>query len=75
MRSNYNIEVVRRVTSSSMKDYVDPRERSKLNFTSGFNEKGFSFLMEDTYFSVDDYESLFKITEQHAKRLDKALKS
>lgn len=34
---------------------------------SGFNEKGFTFLMEDTYFTVDDYLKLYnqdnKITD------------
>ena len=26
---------------------------------SGFNEKGYTFLMEDTYFTVDDYLKLY----------------
>lgn len=71
MKSNYNIERVQRVTSSSMKDYITPPERRKLNFTSGFNQKGFAFLMEDTYFSINDYEELFKVTKNHGKRLEK----
>lgn len=28
-------------------------------FQCGFNEKSFTFLMEDTYFTVDDYLKLF----------------
>jgi hypothetical protein len=31
---------------------------------SGFNEKRFTFLMEDTYFTIDDYLKLYNHREE-----------
>lgn len=43
----------------SLKDYLEHNKRRHLILKSGFNEKGFSFLMEDTYLSVKDFINFY----------------
>ena len=71
IQSGPHIESVNRLTSSSSTDYLDHKKRSQLSFNTGFNEKTFSFLMEDTYFSIGDYYRLFKIPKNYKKELEK----
>jgi hypothetical protein len=64
------VDRITRLTSSSDRDYLDHKERKQLNFTSGFNEKGFSFLMNDTFFSVKDYYDLLDINKTYKQELE-----
>ena len=45
------VQVNRKYLSQSMKDYIQHNKRSQLYLQSGFNEKSFSFMMEDTFFT------------------------
>jgi hypothetical protein len=63
------VEKITKSTSSSSKDYQDHKNRSYLTISNGFNEKSFTFLLEDTYFSVQDYYDLYKIEERFADEL------
>lgn len=65
------VEKITRSTSSSFKDYQDHKNRSHLTISTGFNEKSFTFLLEDTYFSVQDYYDLYKIETRFADELKK----
>lgn len=57
-------------TSSSLSDYQSHNKRKHLTLTSGFCEKGFTFFLEDTYFSVEDYYEIFDIKNRFAKQLE-----
>lgn len=70
IQSGPYIETITRLTASSYEDYLTHHQREKLNFKSGFNEKGFSFLMEDTYFSIKDFYNLFKIEKNYKKEFE-----
>ena len=61
------VETLKKVTSSSSSDYLSHDARNRLVLKCGFNQKGFSFLMEDTYFSISDYYQLFQIDERFKK--------
>jgi hypothetical protein len=63
-RSKYNptIDYDEKVISSSEKNYQSHEKRKTLMINSGFNEKGFTFFMEDTCLKVDDY---FKFYNQN----------
>ena len=41
--------------TDTLKDYQDHNLRKQLNFKTGFNQKGFSFLGSDSYLTVSDY--------------------
>ena len=64
------VEKLTKSTSSSLSDYQDHEKRKYLVFKSGFNEKGYAFFLEDTYFSVEDYYKLFKIKERFDQELN-----
>jgi len=64
-----SIEKITKTTSSTSKDYQSHKKRKNLALRSGFNEKGYTFLLEDTYFSVQDYYDLFKINERFSGEL------
>lgn len=64
------VEKITKSTSSSSKDYQDHKHRSHLTISTGFNQKSFTFLLEDTYFSVQDYYDLYKIKERFATELE-----
>lgn len=70
IRDGAFVDRITRLTSSSDRDYLNHKERKQLNFTSGFNEKGFSFLMNDTFFSVKDYYNLLNIDKTYKKELE-----
>jgi hypothetical protein len=54
----------------SQKDYLGHSKRKLLNIQSGFNEKGYSFLMEDHYLSISDYDHLFEIKRRFKSELN-----
>lgn len=70
IRDGAFVDRITRLTSSSDRDYLNHDKRKQLNFTSGFNEKGFSFLMNDTFFSVKAYYDLLGIDRNYKKELE-----
>ena len=70
IQSGAFVETIERLTCSSSEDYLNHKDRNKLNFKCGFNEKGFAFLMEDTYFSIKDFYDLFRIKKNYQKELE-----
>jgi len=59
IRFNPNVDYDEKLISSSDRDYQSHEKRKNLMLRSGFNEKGYTFFMEDTYFTVDDYLTLY----------------
>ena len=57
--------------SDSLSDYLTEEKRRQLNLQCGFNEKGYAFLLEDTYLSVNDYYKLFELKKRFKKELQK----
>lgn len=49
----------RKVLASDSKDYQSHRKRKQLNSQSGFNQKTFTFLLEDTFMQIKDLVKLF----------------
>lgn len=64
------VETLTKKLSSSLDDYQEHGKRSQLSLSCGFNEKGFSFLMEDTYMSVKDYHALYRVDSRFRKELN-----
>jgi hypothetical protein len=64
IKYNPNVDYDEKLISSSDRDYQSHEKRKNLMVTSGFHEKGFTFLMEDTYFTFNDY---LKLYNQHDK--------
>jgi hypothetical protein len=54
LQSGPYIERLAKSVSNSSEDYQDHKKRQSLILKSGFNQKGFTFLMEDTYFKADN---------------------
>ena len=48
-------------------------KRKQLTLECGFNEKGYSFLTEDTYFSIKDDYDLLDIKNNYLKELENNL--
>lgn len=69
IKSGPFIETVIKTLADSKQDYQSHDKRQNLKLKSGFNEKGFAFLMEDTYLSVNDYLSLYNIEKRFAKEM------
>lgn len=59
--NDYQVMKLTKSTADSEKDYLQPKKRKLLRLNGGFNEKGFSFGMADTYFSVADYYKFFEV--------------
>ena len=53
------IQINKKYLSQSMRDYIPHNKRSQLYLKSGFNEKSFSFMMEDTHMRVSDWVRFF----------------
>jgi hypothetical protein len=64
MRYNPNIDYDEKILASSEKDYQSHEKIKNLMLRSGFYEKGFSFLMEDTFLTVNDYIKLYNQKEK-----------
>ena len=64
------VEKVVKRTSGSMDDYQDHSQRKHLTLYTGFQEKGFTFFLEDTYFSVEDYYKMFDIEKRFSKQFE-----
>lgn len=58
-RNTPNIDYENKELSSSSKDYQAHKKRKNLTLKAGFEEKGFCFLMEDTYLTVDELYKLY----------------
>lgn len=57
---NYpNVDLEVKELSSSSKDYQEHKKRKNLTLKSGFEQKGFCFMMEDSYLSLKDLENLY----------------
>ena len=63
------VEKAKKSTTITSEDYQSHGKRGNLILESGFNEKGFSFLLEDTYFSVGDFMTLFNVKDRFEKEL------
>lgn len=59
IKSGPFIETLKKTLVDTAQDYQQHSKRKELTLKSGFNEKGFAFLMEDTYLSVKDYLALY----------------
>jgi hypothetical protein len=70
IRFNPNIDYDEKVIASSDRDYQDHTKRKNLMLNSGFNEKGYTFFMEDTYFTVNDYLKFYKNQENIKKTIE-----
>lgn len=63
------VEKVTKRASGSMDDYQEHNQRKNLSLFSGFHEKGFTFFLEDTYFSVQDFYKMFEIQNRFSHQL------
>ncbi len=63
------VEFFSKVLASSHKDYIQHGKRKNLTLTSGFEQKGYSFLMEDTFLSTRDLLELFSKDQKIKKNL------
>jgi hypothetical protein len=61
------IETAHKYTSTSMDDYQKHDKRKNLTISTGFNQKNYVFMLEDTYYSIEDYYNLFKIDKLKSK--------
>ena len=57
--NNPLVEFYSKVLASSFKDYIQHNKRKHLTLTTGFEQKGYSFLMEDTFLTVKNLLKLF----------------
>lgn len=69
IKSGPFIERLTKTLADSREDYQEHNKRQNLQLKCGFNEKGFAFLMEDTYLSVKDYLSLYQVEKRFTKDL------
>lgn len=58
------IQTIHRELSSSMDDYQSHKRRQQLVFRSGFNERGFRFLSENSQMTVSKYYKLFELEKK-----------
>ena len=65
------IETDTKILCDSQSDYISSGKRSQLNIKSGFNEKNFTFFLEDTYMSVKNYYELFNVKNRFEKDIKK----
>ena len=64
-----NLDYDEKIFASSAKDYIQHDKRKNLMIKGGFNEKTFTFLMEDTYLRVKDYLNLYNQNTEMVKTL------
>lgn len=72
LRANGNLpstEYEQKILSSSLKDYQEHKKRKNLELTNGFNRKKFTFFMEDTYVTVQNYLTLYNSGGELTKQL------
>lgn len=65
------IETETKILADSQSDYISSKKRSQLIIKSGFNEKNFTFFLDDTYLSVEDYYNLFNVKKRFEKQIKK----
>lgn len=63
------IEKIKRLTADTNRDYLDQSKRKLLTLRTGFQEKGFTFLLDDTFFSIGDWYKIFKIDTKYGDEL------
>jgi hypothetical protein len=59
------METLTKTITATNCDYQEHEKRKNLWLNCGFNQKGHCFLMEDTYFTVDDYLKMYKVNEKY----------
>lgn len=65
------IQINSKDLSNSQKDYIESAKHKQLILMSGFNEKGYSFLMEDTFMSVEDFLNFYELNKNVKKNMIK----
>ena len=59
------METLSKTITATNCDYQEHEKRKNLWLECGFNQKGHCFLMEDTYFTVEDYLKMYKVDEKY----------
>jgi hypothetical protein len=70
IKSGPFIERLTKTLADSREDYQEHKKRQNLQLKCGFNEKGFAFLGEDTYLSVNDYLKLYNVEKRFTKEIN-----
>lgn len=65
------VETETKILADSQSDYISSKKRSQLIIKSGFNEKNFTFFLNDTYLSIEDYYKLFNVNKRFEKEIKK----
>jgi hypothetical protein len=61
------VEKLTKTFTDSSEDYQSHEKRKQLNIKTGFNQKSFCFLLEDSFFTVKDFYDIFKIGKRFTK--------
>ena len=64
------METLKKVITDTSCDYQDHEKRKNLWLESGFNQKGHCFLMEDTYFTVEEYLKMYKVEKNYKEEFN-----
>jgi len=75
MKNNPSVQLDEKLFGSSDKDYQEHEKRKNLFLQTGFNQKGFAFLMEDTFLTVKDYLNFYDRRQTIENTLIKAKKN
>lgn len=75
MQSIPSIHYNEKLMAASEKDYQEHQKRKNLLLRAGFNQKGYCFLMEDTFLSIQDYLTFSDNLKLIEKNLMKANKN
>lgn len=67
LKKNPLLDVTTKTFSDSLSDYQGHTKREQLKIVEGFNQKNFTFLMEDSIFTVEDIFKLFKVNKRFKK--------
>lgn len=69
LSDNAFIEKETKCFTDTLSDYQSHADREKLKIQQGFNEKCFTWLAEDTYFTLNDFIELYKVDKRFGKEL------
>jgi hypothetical protein len=61
------IEKLTKTFTDSSEDYQSHAKRKQLAIRTGFNQKSFCFLLEDSFFTIKDFYNMFKVKERFTK--------
>jgi len=62
-----DIEKLTKTFTESSQDYQSHSRRNQLIIRGGFNQKAFSFFLEDSVFTISDFYKLFKVEKRFKK--------